>query len=357
MCAPLDPFAPTLSFAVQRGMCLALLGNRVSDMSCLMDTLAGHLPRLGGEILIDGQDRSMDAAGQRGIGLFSPRDHLFAHMTVRQNVAFPLMARGCDRSSIAARVNETLALTGLDGRAEHTPQALEPQEAWRARLARLLVFGPPVLLLDDPFAKLEPDDRSTLRQVLARLARAQSLTMLLATRDREDALLLGDRIGVLSGRTLLQTGRPVDLFDNPACAAVAADFGDANTLTGRVGTVEDDVARVHLANGCVVEARAAEGLAPDMLCTLCIRPDRIATLFPSGRATADPEEGTLPASLVALHHMGDHIRLRFRLGDGQEILVRRPPAQSLTGLEPGRPAQLAWPPVHAVAFPFRGEMS
>jgi putative spermidine/putrescine transport system ATP-binding protein len=364
VCAPLDQSARSLSFQVGRGACLALLGHRAVDLSRVLDTLAGHLPRPAGEILVDGRDVSALEPGGRGMGLFSARDPLFAHLTVRQNVAFPLQARGVARPTVAARVDEILALSGLDGQAARHPRHLDPEETWRARLGRLLVMAPPVLLLDDPFTSLEPDGRRAMRQLLTRLARARGLTMLLATRDREDALLLGERIGILSGRALLQVGFAADLFDRPACDQVATGFGDANALTGRVAWVADDLARVRLASGAAVEAVAAGGLAADALCTLCIRPDRIATLFPAGRPSSPGEgggesggDGDLPATLVALRHMGDHVRLRFRLGDGQEVLVRRPPAQTLAGLAPGRAALLAWQPAHAVAFPFRGEMS
>ncbi|MBB2158249.1 ABC transporter ATP-binding protein [Gluconacetobacter diazotrophicus] len=355
VCAPLGQSTPALTFQIDPGTCLALLGHRAADLSRVLDTLAGHLPCPAGDILVDGREVSALAPGGRGMGLFSARDPLFAHLTVRQNLAFPLRARGLSRAAAAARVDEILALTGLDGQAARHPRDLDPEDSWRARLGRLLVFAPPVLLLDDPFASLEPEGRRAMRQLLGRLMRARGLTMLLATRDREDALLLGGRIGILSGRALLQVGQAADLFDRPACDRVATAFGDANALTGRVAWVEDDLARVRLASGAVVEAAAAEGLAADALCTLCIRPDRIATLFPTGRPS-EGEEGDLPATLIALHHMGDHVRLRFRLGDGQEVLVRRPPAQTLAGLVPGRPALLAWQPAHAVAFPFRAEI-
>ncbi|MBB2203239.1 ABC transporter ATP-binding protein [Gluconacetobacter tumulisoli] len=362
--APLDPSRHGFSVQVAAGTCLALLGNRAADLSCLLDTLAGHLPAVAGGIVVDGQDVTARPPGRRGMGLFSARDPLFAHLTVRQNLAFPLAARGMPRPQAAARVREIMALLGLDGQASRRPRDLDPEQAWRVRLGRLLAFAPPVLLLDDPFAALEPEGRRAMQTLLARLARAQGLTILLATRDREDALLLGDRIGFLSGGTLLQTGTAAELFDRPACDRVATGFGDANSLTGRVEWVEDDQARVRLASGAVMEAMAADGLEADALCTLCVRPDRIATLFPAGfsagpfhgRDAADGGDGDVPATLVAVHHMGDHVRLRLRLPDGQEVLVRRPPIQTLAGLSPGRRALLAWQPAHAVAFPFRGEL-
>lgn len=357
VCGVAGASIPALSFAIAPGACLALLGDRAAELSCLLDALAGHLPGLGGQILLDGRDVAALPAGHRGMGLFSARDPLFAHLTVRRNLAFPLEARGMARQAVAARVDAVLALLGLDGCAGCRPRGLAPPDDWRARLGRLLVFAPSVLLLDDPFAGLERVDRLAMRRLLARMARAQGLTMLLATGDREDALLLSESIGLLAGRVLLQTGGAAELFDRPDCEQVAIRFGDANALTGRVAWVENDLASIRLASGAQVEALAGHGLAGETLCTLCVRPDRIATLFSTGRAAAEDEgEGTLPAVLVELHHMGDHIRLRFRLEDGQEVLVRRPPAQTLTGLAPGQTARLAWQSEHAVAFPFRGEM-
>jgi putative spermidine/putrescine transport system ATP-binding protein len=343
----------TLSFALGAGECLALLVASASEGSPLIDMLAGHAAPEAGRILVDGHDIAALPPGRRRIGVISARDPLFGHLSVRRNVAFPLSVQRIGEPERGHRVHQILALLGLESQADKRPAVLSPAEAVRAALARALVTDPAAVLLDDPFGLLDPAPRRAMHQLLRRLARARGLTVLLVTRDREEALVMGERIGILDKTGLRQIGTATELLDRPADETVASGFGEANSLTGRVEWVEDDVAHVRLSAGPCMDAMAAPELEPGALCVVCVRPERIATAFISGGEDALGTDA-LAGTLSDIVHLGDHLRLRFRLAGGGELLVRRPASQPTTGLRPDRPALLAWQAAHAVAFPQEG---
>ncbi len=349
----------TLSFSLDAGECVALLATQPACASALIDVLAGHARLQAGRILIDGHDVAALPPGKRRIGVISGRDPLFGHLSVRGNVGFPLAARRVREPERGHRVHQALALLGLEAQAAQRSATLSPAEAIRASLARILVCDPALVLLDDPLAQLDPIARRAMHHLLRRLARARGLTLLFVTRDREEALMMGDRIGILDGTRLRQLGSATELLDRPADEEVADFFGEANRLTGRVEWVEDDVAHVRLSAGPSMDAMASEGLVAGALCVVCVRPERVAVAFVGGGSnTLSKGRGedalggdALGGTLSGMVHLGDHLRLRFRLAGGGELLVRRPASQPTSGLRIDRPALLAWQAAHAVAFP------
>lgn len=353
--APAGRHHEALSLAVTAGETATMLGLRDSQTSNLLDAIAGHASLAAGQVCAGGVDVTDLPAGARQVGLVSARDPLFGHLSVRRNIAFPLATRRIQEPARGHRVDQLLALLGLEAEAELKPARLNAAQAARVSVARALAADPAVLLLDDPLAALDPEGRREMHQLLRRLAVARGLALLLATRDREEALAMGGRIGILAQGRLLQVGTASDLFDRPSDEQVATVFGSANSLTGHVADIEDDIARIRLSAGPTVEAMAAEGLAEGMLCTVCIRPERVAVAFMAGTpaASGDAALGTdaLPATLVEMTHLGDHLRLRFRLAGGGEMLVHRPSSQPTTQLKRDRPAELAWQAAHAIAFP------
>ena len=345
----LENLTGALPFALAAGECVALLANDARAAATLIDRLAGHARMQGGRILLDGTDVAMRPPAQRRLGVISERDPLFDHLTVRRNVAFPLAVRRIREPERQRRVHQTLALLGLEAHADRLADHLAPGERARAALARVLVSDPGVVLLDDPWRSLDPASRREMHNLLRRLARARGLTLLLVTGDREEALMMGERIGILDGMTLRQLAPATELLDRPADEMVATGFGEANRLTGQVEWVEDDIARVRLSAGPSMEAMAAGTLSAGALCSVCIRPERIAVAFVSPEAGVFGTEA-LSATLSDMVHLGDHLRLRFRLSGGGEILVRRAAGHPMSGLRLDRPAQLAWQAAHAVAF-------
>lgn len=338
-----------VSLELMAGHCLAILGDRQAGGSLLVDVIAGHVVASTGQIVLNGIGIGSTSAAERQFGTVSARDPLFPHLSVRGNVAFALQTRRITAAAQARLVDDALALLGLEALAGRRPYTLDPASRIRTAIARALVLEPRLLLLDDPFSGLEAVPRQALHRTIRRLVRARGLTILFVTPDRDEALLLGDQIGVLQAGRLHQVGTAPTLLDQPADAVVAERVGDANLLTGRVVSVDEDVAVVRLSCGHEMEAEPGETLLEGSLCILCVRPDRIATAF-LNRISAGIETGSLPATLAEAVHFGDHLRLRFRLEDGSELLVRRPPAALVGELRPDRPALLAWQPHQARVF-------
>ena len=342
-----------VSFRLMPGRCLAILGSDDDGAALLLDLVCGHASHGNGTIRLDGRAIDRLPPQARGVGLVSARDPLFAHLDVAGNIGFPLRARGVAAGERDRLVRDALALLGLDAVAGLRPSVLGPADRVRAAIARALVAGPSLLLLDAPFLTLDLRERALLQRALRRLVRARGLTVLLSTADRDEALMLGDEIGILDAGTLHQVGAAQDLLDRPADAVVAARIGDANLLPGRIVRCDDETALVRLASGHEMEAEPAGTIAEGAPCMLCVRPDRIATVFlsrPDAGAPGSDAGDALPAVLQEAIHFGDHLRLRFRLADGAELIVRRPPAAAMAELRPDRIALLAWQAHQARVF-------
>ncbi|WP_419727855.1 ABC transporter ATP-binding protein [Lichenicola sp.] len=343
-----------ITLALASATCLTLLGGSDGGGSLLLDVVAGQSRASHGRITLGGIDLRGMPQHQRGLGIVSERDPLFPHLSVRGNLAFPLHARGVAKAERSRRVDGALALLGLEALADTRPASLDAAAAIRTAIARALVFDPTLLLLDDPFGSLDPAPRLAAQRMLRRLVQARRLTVLMTTTNREEALLLGDEIGVLDAGRLHQVGPALILLDRPATPTVASSIGDANLLPGRIIRIDDDVALVRLACGHEMEAEPSDaepgqGLQEGAACVLCVRPERIATAFVT-RPGLDTGTDSLPATLLEGVHLGDHLRLRFRLEDGTELLVRRPPSSLPGELRPDRPALLAWQPHQARVF-------
>ncbi|MFT8717188.1 ABC transporter ATP-binding protein [Gluconobacter potus] len=344
--------APPVDLSLQPGTTLTLFGNQSEALSRLLDVLAGFLPSLGGTITVSGENVTSRPPAERRMRIVSPRDPLFPHLDLRDNIAFSLRASRQGRTEARAAAGRMISLLGLDGIAGLRPAELSPEQSLRVRLARALVTSPDVLLLDDPLHTLDPHAARRIPILLSTLSRALNLSVIQSVSRREDALRSGGEIAVFHDNRLLQCADAARLYDRPDCVEVATLFGETNTLPGQVLDIGDDVARVHLACGGIVDAMAAENLAEGQECLVCVRPDRISPFFGAQGLGMD-EEGETPVRgvLTDSTHLGDHIRMRVRCAEGTEIELRRPPLQAQKIPAPGTAVQLAWPAAHATVFP------
>ncbi|GEK97089.1 ABC transporter ATP-binding protein [Gluconobacter kanchanaburiensis] len=344
--------SPPIDLRLMPASTLTLFGDRPHTLSLVLDALAGFLPHLGGTIRINERDVTSSAPSERGMRIVSPRDPLFPHLDLRDNIAFSLRAAFMNRAEAYAAAGRMIALLGLDGISSLRPAQLSPEQLFRARLARALVTSPDVLLLDDPLHQLDPQATRRVSVLLGTVSRALNLSVIQSVSRREDALRSGGKIAVFQGSTLLQCADAAQLYDRPASAQVATLFGETNTLVGQVLDIGDDVARIHLACEGVVEAIASEQLEVGQECLVCVRPDRISPFFGSqGLGVDDEDERPVQGILTESLHLGDHIRMRVRCAEGTEIELRRPPLQSQKIPSAGTLVQLAWPAAHATAFP------
>ncbi len=223
-----------VTLEVPEGSLTALLGPSGSGKSTLLRIIAGLEGPDTGSVSIDGNDVTVARPQDRGIGFVFQHYAPFAHMSVRQNVAFGLRIRKRPKAEIRARVDELLALVGLTTWSEQRPHQLSGGQRQRMALARALAVEPQVLLLDEPFGALDKTVRTELRQWLRRLHDEQGVTTVLVTHDQEEAMDVADRIAVMHEGQIEQVGAPVDVYDAPANDFVMGFLGPVSTLDGKL---------------------------------------------------------------------------------------------------------------------------
>lgn len=219
-----------IDLAVGKGEMHVLLGPSGCGKTTLLRSIAGLVRPSQGEMVLDGRPIGRLAPRDRGIGLVFQHYALFPNMTVRQNLAFGLQHRRLDKRAIADKVGGVLETVSLTDRADMRPHQLSGGQKQRVALARALVLEPKLLLLDEPLSALDAQIRKRLRDELKRIQRDIGLTSILVTHDQDEALTLGDRISVMEGGRIAQTGDGTDIYYRPASLFVARFIGDANIV-------------------------------------------------------------------------------------------------------------------------------
>ena len=245
-----------VTLEVPEGSLTALLGPSGSGKSTLLRIIAGLETPDSGAVLIDGTDVTAARPQERGIGFVFQHYAAFAHMTVRENIAFGLRIRKRPKDVVTARVDELLELVGLMTWAGQRPAQLSGGQRQRMALARALAVEPRVLLLDEPFGALDANVRGELRRWLHRLHDEQGVTTVLVTHDQEEAMEVADRIAVMHEGRVEQVGGPREVYDHPASDFVMGFLGPVSRL-GHSLVRPHDVTLTHSAEGEVIEAMVA----------------------------------------------------------------------------------------------------
>jgi putative spermidine/putrescine transport system ATP-binding protein len=267
-----------LSLEIASGELVALMGASGSGKTTTLRMVAGYEPPDSGRVWLEGKDITLRAPRERGFGMVFQHYALFPHMTVGQNVAFGLEARGMSKSERSARAATALANVGLEGASPRAIQSLSGGEQQRVALARALVIEPPVLLLDEPLSNLDPNLRRSTRNELRATLRRLHLTALFVTHDQEDAFAVADRVAVMENGRLLQVGAPEELHDHPVSRAVAEFIGRATFLPGEY---DGQNVVVHVAGvAAALAARAPAAVSADAPASrrvlAVLRPDALA---------------------------------------------------------------------------------
>ena len=264
------------------GEIVVLLGPSGCGKTTTLRCVAGLEHPTAGEIPIGGTIVSAPARGMlvppraRNIGMVFQSYAVWPHMTVRQNVAYPLQHRKMSRGEVARKVEEVLALVGLSEYADRPVVALSGGQMQRVALARSLVYQPQLLLLDEPLSNLDAKLRLRLRDDLRRIIKQTGVTALYVTHDQAEAVVLGDRIGVMRDGKLLQIGTPDEIYNRPADLFVANFTGASNQLAGTLVERNGSSAWSISASGRRGEAALLQQLAPGDKVRVALRPENIA---------------------------------------------------------------------------------
>ena len=320
---------------VRDGEFMFLLGPSGSGKTTTLRMIAGFTRPTSGTIELGGRAVNDVAPYRRDIGMVFQRYALFPHLTVAQNVAFGLKMRRSPERERPGKVADVLALVRLWGMEDRYPHQLSGGQQQRVALARALAYHPALLLLDEPLANLDRRLRDEMRVELKRIQQELGTTMLFVTHDQEEALTLGDRIGVMHNGRLEQVGTPVEIYRRPASRFVASFIGDMNFLPGAVcGECVHGLTPARLAIGGPVQRLAGDfGRTENIVA--CVRPEHVKL---QAATAATERTGTIRYAGFG----GDSMRYIIAFAEGIELQAREPALETRPTFAVGERVAVEW---------------
>ncbi|MBT4933490.1 MAG: ABC transporter ATP-binding protein [Rhodospirillaceae bacterium] len=327
-----------LNLDVKRGEFMTMLGPSGSGKTTCLMMLAGFEPATHGEITLAGEPINNVAPHKRGIGMVFQNYALFPHMTVAENLAFPLEVRGVGKSEITDKVNSTLDMVRLGGFGDRRPAQLSGGQQQRVAVARSLVFRPNLVLMDEPLGALDKNLREEMQYEIKHIHEELQVTMVYVTHDQSEALTMSNQIAVFDDGIVQQLAPPDELYEKPVNAFVAGFIGENNRLYGTVKEISGDFCQVELeGGGGMVKALSVNNGGVGSRTTLSLRPERVTIGAIEGQT-----ENALEAKVEELIYLGDHIRSRVKLSGNDEFVVKVPNSHGHVHLKEGEITQIGW---------------
>lgn len=308
-----------VELSINVGEFVTILGASGSGKTTLLKIIAGFERPNSGQVRVAGKDLTKAAPATRDIGMVFQNYALFPHMTVRDNVAFPLTMRGLGKAEIRERSEGALALVALEAFLDRYPGELSGGQQQRVALARAIVFEPKLLLLDEPFSALDRHLRETMQIEVRALQRRLGLTTVFITHDQEEALIMSDRIAIMADGMVCQFDTPAQVYHHPTSIGVAEFVGNSNILEGIVGGT--DARRVFETTGGLAIPISADSTPRSLTARrrLLVRPEYIR-LSPPSVATNEP--GTIRGEITDSTFTGASIVYRVATDGAEPLTVR-----------------------------------
>jgi putative spermidine/putrescine transport system ATP-binding protein len=327
-----------LNLSIFQGEFLTLLGPSGSGKTTALMMLAGFEVPTAGEIRLRGKSLLRVPHYRRNIGMVFQNYALFPHMTVAENLAFPLTVRKTGQAELKNRVARALELVRLQGFDHRRPAELSGGQQQRIALARALIFDPVLVLMDEPLGALDKQLREQLQIEIKHIQKHLGLTVVYVTHDQTEALTMSDRIAVLKDGSIQQLATPAELYDRPQNAFVAQFIGESNRLGGVLRALDSEGrCTVEIAEGHSLVAMAVNIGPLGSRITLSIRPERVIL---------HPAEGQCNNILVAhveeLIYHGDHTRARLRVPGSSDFLIKVPNTPGELSIAPGDTIEIGW---------------
>ena len=323
-----------ISLTIGRGEFLTFLGPSGSGKSTMLMVLGGFEPASSGTLLLDGVDVTNQPAEARGFGMMFQGYALFPHMTVAQNIAFPLKVQRRSAAQVKRRTEEMIEMVGLGGHGHKRPAALSGGQQQRVALARALAYEPPVLLLDEPFSALDRNLRGQMQDEMRRIHRETGTTFVFVTHDQSEALALSSRIAIFSAGTLQQVATPRDIYERPVNRFVAEFLGDINILPLQ-DVKQSNTSTTARFEGSILHTTPDAG-SPTSL--LAIRPEHMSI------TSSTPEKGNaIPAKIADVTYMGAETRLSAVTSAGQALTLTAGAESMSDLLQAGSDIWVSWP--------------
>jgi putative spermidine/putrescine transport system ATP-binding protein len=326
-----------LNLDIAKGEFLTMLGPSGSGKTTCLMMLAGFESATYGEIRLKEQRIDNVPPHKRGIGMVFQNYALFPHMTVAENLAFPLRVRRMGKAEIEQRVKRALEMVELPQFGNRMPAQLSGGQQQRVAVARALVFEPDLVLMDEPLGALDKNLREQMQYEIKHIHESLGVTVVYVTHDQSEALTMSNRIAVFNDGVIQQLAPPADLYERPENAFVAAFIGENNRLLGSVEKSNGQSCTVRLQDGSRVEALSVNVAGEGKPTTLSLRPERVVVA---------PAEGQLPnvfeAKVQELIYLGDHIRTRVSVCGNDEFIIKVPNAQSHARIAEGETVRIGW---------------
>ncbi|MBS7538602.1 ABC transporter ATP-binding protein [Ancylobacter lacus] len=326
-----------LNLRIRRGEFLTLLGPSGSGKTTTLMMLAGFETPTVGNIMLDGERIDAVPPEKRDIGMVFQNYALFPHMSVAQNVGFPLKVRGVSKAETAQRVARALDMVELGKFATRMPGQLSGGQQQRVALARALVFEPKLVLMDEPLGALDKQLREHMQIEIRHLHERLGITVVYVTHDQSEALTMSDRVAVFNAGIIQQIAPPAELYESPENSFVAQFIGENNRLPGRIESASGTLCTVKLANGSTVAATLTRAAGVGDACLLSVRPERVK-IAPAAGAV----DNLFEANVAELIYLGDHLRVRCVLDSGAEVVVKVGNAEDRPVLDVGTRIPLGW---------------
>ena len=326
-----------LNLHIAEGEFLTMLGPSGSGKTTCLMMLAGFETATHGNIYI--RDRSINRVPphKRNIGMVFQNYALFPHMTVAENLAYPLKVKKMDKSKIEAKVKQALGMIQMQGFANRRPGMLSGGQQQRVAVARALLFDPDIVLMDEPLGALDKQLREQMQFEIKSIHENLGITAVYVTHDQSEALTMSNRIAVFNEGVIQQLSTPADLYERPNNAFVAQFIGENNKLHGSVKSIESETCEVLLDDGSLVRAARINVNQVGEKSTLSLRPERIE-VNPDINEYPNMYEG----KVRELIYLGDHIRTRVSLCGHDDFVVKIPNSAKHAALREGDWARFGW---------------
>ncbi|MEX1213957.1 ABC transporter ATP-binding protein [Saccharospirillum sp.] len=326
-----------LNLAISKGEFLTMLGPSGSGKTTCLMMLAGFETATYGDILLNGKAINNIPPHKRGIGMVFQNYALFPHMTIGENLSFPLEVRGMGKSEREEKVKHALSMVQMEAFAGRRPAQLSGGQQQRVALARALVFEPELVLMDEPLGALDKNLRERMQYEIKHLHDRLGITVVYVTHDQTEALTMSDRIAVFDDGRIQQLASPADLYERPENAFVAQFIGENNRMQGQVESIDGEFAQVRLDDGSKVKALKVCVNEVGDKTTLSLRPER-ALVVKEGTQYAN----TFDATVKELIYLGDHIRSRVSVCGRDDFIMKVPNSSDHHSMRVGQSVRIGW---------------
>jgi putative spermidine/putrescine transport system ATP-binding protein len=311
-----------LDLDIKKGEFITLLGPSGSGKTTTLMMLAGFEVPTHGDIYLADRPIKNTPPHKRDIGMVFQNYALFPHLTIEENVAFPLSVRGINKMEAAERVRSALHMIKMEGLAQRRPGQLSGGQQQRVALARALVFKPQLVLMDEPLGALDKRLREQMQLEIKQIHETLGVTVVYVTHDQSEALTMSDRIAVFNDGVVQQIDKPNVLYEHPVNSFVANFVGENNVLSGTIDTIDAGYCHVSLASGGAVVAKAVNVDKAGAATSLSVRPERVC-ISADGKSSKAPNQ--LPATVRSTIYLGDHALAVLDVAGNGEFMVKLQP--------------------------------